>query len=330
MELCLSPPHDAHGGESTGHRSDRVVGLADERARLERLVGVVAGGDGRALVVQGPAGSGKTTLVECAIKSATQFCALRVAGVESERDLAYAGLHRLCAPMLDRLDQLPVPQRQALAAAFGLHSGGQVDMLFLGLAVLGLFAYVSADRPLVCAVDDADRLDEPSRRVLALVARRLRSERIAMVFTVAEQMDDLAGLPELVLRPLTDAEARALLASVVPGPLDTPVRDRIVAESRGNPRGADRGDRRHGRAARRGVRSARDTATDRPDHAADAGSVIGRAGADGTVHAGRRRGARGRSDSAAASGCRAGNRSRQCARRGVARSGPRGIAGDVR
>ncbi len=236
MELCLSPPHDAHGGESTGNRSDRVVGLGDERALLERLVGVVGGGDGRALVVRGPAGSGKTTLVECAIKSATQFRALRVAGVESERDLAYAGLHRLCAPMLDRLDQLPAPQRQALAAAFGLHSGGQVDMLFLGLAVLGLFAYVSADGPLVCAVDDADRLDEPSRRVLALVARRLPSERIAMVFTVAEQMDDLAGLPELVLRPLTDAEARALLASLVPGPLDTPVRDRIVAESRGNPR----------------------------------------------------------------------------------------------
>ena len=99
---------------------------------------------------------------------------LRVAGVESERDLAYAGLHRLCAPMLDRLDRIPLPQRQALGAAFGLHPAGQVDRLFIGLAVLSLFAHVSTDRPLLCAVDDMDRLDEPSRRILALVARRLR------------------------------------------------------------------------------------------------------------------------------------------------------------
>ncbi len=161
---------------------------------------------------------------------------LRVAGVESERDLAYAGLHRLCAPMLDRLDRIPLPQRQALGAAFGLHPAGQVDRLFIGLAVLSLFAHVSTDRPLLCAVDDMDRLDEPSRRILALVARRLRSLQVAMVFTVTEPVEDLAGLPELVLPPLTEAEARTLLASVAPGPLDTPVRDRIVAESRGNPR----------------------------------------------------------------------------------------------
>jgi DNA-binding CsgD family transcriptional regulator len=236
MDLCLPPRHDADGSERTLNRSGRVVGLADEHARLERLLAVVAGGDGRAVVVHGPAGSGKTTLLEHAIGSAPEFCALRVAGVESERDLAYAGLHRLCAPMLDRLNRLPLPQRQALGAAFGLHPAGQVDTLFVGLAVLGLFACVSADRPLLCAVDDADRLDEPSRRILAPVARRLGSLQIAMVLTVMEPVEDLAGLPELVLRPLTDSEARMLLSLVAPGPLDIPVRDRIVAESRGNPR----------------------------------------------------------------------------------------------
>jgi DNA-binding CsgD family transcriptional regulator len=236
MDLCLPPRHDADGSETTSNQSGRIVGLADERARLERLLAVVAGGDGRAVVVHGPAGSGKTTLLEHAIRSAPEFCALRVAGVESERDLAYAGLHRLCSPMLDRLNRLPLPQRQALGAAFGLHPAGQVDTLFVGLAVLGLFACVSADRPLLCAVDNADRLDEPSCRILALVARRLRSLRIAMVLTVTEPVEDLAGLPELALRPLTDSESRMLLALVAPGPLDIPVRDRIVAESRGNPR----------------------------------------------------------------------------------------------
>ena len=236
MDLCLPPWQDADGREPTLNESGRVVGLADEHARLERLLAVVAGGDGRAVVVHGPAGSGKTTLLEHAVRSAPEFCALRVAGVESERDLAYAGLHRLCAPMLDRLNRLPLPQRQALGAAFGLHPADQVDTFFVGLGVLGLFACVSADRPLLCAVDDADLLDEPSRRILALVARRLRSLQVATVLTVTEPVEDLAGLPELVLRPLTEPEARVLLALVAPGPLDIPVRDRIVAESRGNPR----------------------------------------------------------------------------------------------
>src|SRR5262245_61804766 len=221
IDFCLPARHDADGSEPTLNQSGRVVGLADEHARLERLLAAVAGGDGRAVVVHGPAGSGKTTLLEHAIRSAPEFCALRVAGVESERDLAYAGLHRLCAPMLDRLSRLPLPQRQALGAAFGLyHPAGQVDTLFVGLAVLGLFACVSADRPLLCTVDDADLLDEPSRRILALVARRLQSLQIAMVLTVTEPAEDLGGLPELVLRPLTDSESRMLLGLVAPGPLD--------------------------------------------------------------------------------------------------------------
>jgi DNA-binding CsgD family transcriptional regulator/tetratricopeptide (TPR) repeat protein len=237
MELCTFPDHDHRGGALAAHRGAAPVGLAHEHSQLERLFRTASGGEGRAVVVRGPAGGGKTTLLEHALGSASGFCAVRIVGLESERDLPYAGLHRLCAPMFDRLDRLPTPQRDALAAAFGLRPDSGVDVLFLGLAVLGLFADVSSDQPLVCAVDDADRLDEPSRRVLALVARRIRSERIALVFTATEPIDDLAGLPELVLRPLTDADARVLLASVVPGRLDTRVRDRIVAESRGN-RGA--------------------------------------------------------------------------------------------
>jgi DNA-binding CsgD family transcriptional regulator len=235
MELCTSPDHHSRGRESTARWLDSPLGMADEHAELDRLFRSATEGRGQAIVVRGSEGLGKSTLLEHAIGSASGCCVVRVAGLQSERDLAFAGLHRLCAPMLDRLDRLPAPQADALAAGFGFRPGG-VDVLFVGLAVLGLFADVSADQPLVCAVDDADLLDEPSRRVLAVVARRLRSERIALVFTVTEPPEDLAGLPELVLRPLADAAARELLASVIPGPFDARVRDRIVVEAGGNRR----------------------------------------------------------------------------------------------
>ncbi len=235
MDQCLFPELDSPADDSAC-RLDGPIGLVDEHEQLARLFRAVGGGEGRALVIRGECGLGKTTLVDHAVGSVSGFGAARVAGLESERDLPFAGLHRLCAPMQDRVDTLPEPQRDALAAVFGVRPGGSVDLLMVGLGVLGLFADASADEPFVCAVDDADWLDGPSRRVLAFAARRLAAERVALVFTVRERTDDFAGLPELVLRPLTDVDARALLASVVPGPLDDQVRDRIVAESRGNRR----------------------------------------------------------------------------------------------
>jgi DNA-binding CsgD family transcriptional regulator len=236
MDLNVFPEQDSGGSGGIPRRPDGPPGLIHEHEELQRVFRAARDGDGQAIVVRGRSGLGKTTLLDHAIGSIPTLSAVQVAGLDAERDLAFAGLHRLCAPMLASLDRLPAPQRDALGTALGVHPGDQVDLLFLGLAVLGLLADLSADRPLVCAVDDADRLDVPSLRVLAFVARRLRTERIALVFTVTEPVDDLAGLPELVLRPLTPTEGRALLASAVPGPLDTEVRDRIVAESGGNRR----------------------------------------------------------------------------------------------
>ena len=152
-------------------------------------------------------------------------------------ELAFAGLHQLCAPFIDRLDRLPAPQRDALGTAFGLTSGGVPDRFLVGLAVLGLLSDVAEEQALICLLDDAQWLDEASTQVLGFVARRLGAEGVVLVFALREPGENrnLAGLPELTVRPLRDPDARALLASAVPGRLDESVRDRIVAEARGNP-----------------------------------------------------------------------------------------------
>ena len=162
---------------------------------------------------------------------------MRSAGVESEMELAYAGVHQLCAPYLDRLDQLPAPQRQALGIAFGLTTGEVPARFLVGLAVLNLLAELAEEQPLVCIVDDAQWLDRVSAQTVAFVGRRLLAERIALVIAVREPSDelDLAGLPDLVVTGLRDADAGELLASVIKGPLDRRVSDRIIAETRGNP-----------------------------------------------------------------------------------------------
>ena len=150
-------------------------------------------------------------------------------------ELAFAGLHQLCVPMLDRLGNLPGPQNDALATAFGLSSGESPDRFLVGLAALTLLADVSEERPLLCLVDDAQWLDRASAQTLAFVARRLDAEAVAVVFAERESSRELAGLQELAVGGLADEDARALLESVVQGPLDERVRDRIVAETGGNP-----------------------------------------------------------------------------------------------
>jgi DNA-binding CsgD family transcriptional regulator len=217
-------------------RPDRTQMFARERPALERVLDGARRGHGQGFVLRGAPGFGKTTLLDHAVSSAPGFRIARVCGVESERDLSYAALHRLCAPISDRVERLPAPQRDALTAAFGERPGGDIDRFFLGLAVLGLVAEVSAQEPLVCLVDDAHLLDESSLQVLAFVGRRLRTHRVALVFAVREPLPELHGISELILRGLTDAEAHALLTSIVPGRLDSRVRDRIVAEAKGNPR----------------------------------------------------------------------------------------------
>jgi DNA-binding CsgD family transcriptional regulator/tetratricopeptide (TPR) repeat protein len=187
------------------------------------------------LVLRGDAGIGKTALLEHAIGSSSDMRVLRAVGVEAEMELPFAALHQLCLPLLDRLDGLPGPQRDALATTFGLSAGVVPDRFFVGLAVLGLLSDAAEVRPLLCVIDDAQWLDGASAQALGFVARRMLAESVAMVFAAREPSDPLAGLPELVLEGLEDADARAILATVIPGRLDDRVVDELLAETRGNP-----------------------------------------------------------------------------------------------
>lgn len=215
-------------------------GRRDECAALDRLLTDSTAGRSQVLVLRGEAGIGKSALVEHLVQSAAGYRIARAAGVESQMELAFAGLHQLCAPMMDHLDRLPGPQRDALAVAFGLSTGSAPDRFMVGLAVLSLLAEVAEDEPLLCVVDDAQWLDRVSAQTLAFVARRLLAERVTLVFAVRAQtlgpgQDPLVGLREFVVGGLRDDDARALLDSVVPGRIDERVRERIVAEARGNP-----------------------------------------------------------------------------------------------
>jgi hypothetical protein len=217
-------------------------GLRGRRAECEalgRLVASVWAGQSRVLVLRGEAGTGKTALLEYLLERASGCRITRAAGAESEIELAFAGLHQLCAPFLDRLEHLPGPQRDALSTAFGLRDGDVPDRFAVGLAVLGLLSAAAGEQPLVAVVDDAQWLDRASAQALAFVARHLAAGPVAVVFAMRrygqQHEHDLAGLPELVVGGLAGPDARALLDSVVVGPLDEEVRDRIVAETRGNP-----------------------------------------------------------------------------------------------
>ena len=216
-------------------RSARLTGRRSECETLDRLVEAVRAGESRALVVRGEAGVGKTALLDYLADHASGCLVARTTGVQSEMELAFAGVHQLCAPMLDHLDRLPGPQRKALRTALGISAGTAPDRFLVGLAVLGLFSDVAEQRPLICLVDDEQWLDQASAQVLTFVARRLEAESGGLVFAARKPSDDLAGLPELVLEGLAEEDARSLLDAVLPGPLDVRVRDRIVAETRGNP-----------------------------------------------------------------------------------------------
>ena len=212
-------------------------GRAVECAALDVLLDAARRGKSRTVVLRGEAGVGKTALLDYAIGSAQDFRVLRSVGVESEMELAFASLHQLCAPILDRRDTLPGPQSEALEVVFGLDSGPAPDRFLVGLATLSLLAEIANERPLLCVIDDAQWLDGASALAFAFVARRLMAEPISLVFAVREPIDvrELAGLPELMIGGLSEDDARVLLDSTLPGRLDERVRDRIVAESRGNP-----------------------------------------------------------------------------------------------
>ena len=212
-------------------------GRSAERVQLDRLLEAIHAGQSAVLVLRGEAGIGKTALLEYTAERAEGCRVLRAVGVESEMELPFAGLHQLCAPLLDGLERLPLPQREALGIAFGLSSGTRPDRFLVGLALLSLLSDAADQEPLLCLIDDAQWLDLSSAQVLGFVARRLQAESIVFLFAQREpgEFGELAGLPELPLEGLTNAHARELLASVLTGPLDDRVRERLIAETRGNP-----------------------------------------------------------------------------------------------
>jgi DNA-binding CsgD family transcriptional regulator/tetratricopeptide (TPR) repeat protein len=202
---------------------------------IDELLPEARAGRGSALLVRGEAGIGKTALLDYAAGRAGSARVIRASGMESEMELAYAGLHQLCAPLFAGLDWLPEPQRDALRTAFGLSSGGPADRYLIGLAALSLLAAAAEEEPLLCLVDDAQWMDRASVQVMAFVARRLLAESVVMFVATRERSDLFSGLPELVVEGLRGADALSLLVSVIPGRLDERVADELLAETRGNP-----------------------------------------------------------------------------------------------
>jgi DNA-binding CsgD family transcriptional regulator len=220
-------------------RASAFRGRARERQVLDGLLDRIRGGECAVLVIRGEAGIGKTELMRYCARQASGCRLVQIVGVESEMELPLAALHQLCGPLLGGLPALPEPQQRALQVAFGLAAGTAPDPFMVGLAVLSLLGENAAARPLVCLVDDAQWLDEASSQVLGFVGRRLLAEPVLLLFAARESAGEqmFPGLPALTVEGLTEEDARALLTAAVPGPLDERVRDRIVAETQGNPLG---------------------------------------------------------------------------------------------
>jgi DNA-binding CsgD family transcriptional regulator/tetratricopeptide (TPR) repeat protein len=220
---------------SRWRRAAELIGRRAECVLLDQIIGAVRSGQSQALVVHGEPGVGKTALLDYLAVQALGYRVVRSGGVQSEMELPFAGLHQLCVPLLDRLDDLPEPQAGALRTIFGLSSGTTPDRFLVGLAVLNLLSEAAQERPLLCLVDDYQWLDAASAQVLAFVARRLDAESVGLVMATRLIGRELEGLPELVVDGLAEAEAGALLDTVLSGPVDARVREQLIAETRGNP-----------------------------------------------------------------------------------------------
>src|SRR5215469_3821092 len=205
------------GMRTRAEPTSALLGRQRERAILDGLLEDLRSGRGRALVVRGEAGVGKSALLEYVAGAAADIRVARAAGAESEMELAFASLHLLCAPLLDRLERLPAPQRGALGVAFGLREGGAPDRFLVALAVLTLLSEVAEDQPLLCVVDDAQWLDQASAQVLAFAARRLLAEPVGLVFAAREPGEQLRGLADLEVRGLPDLLLDALAVLVTEG-----------------------------------------------------------------------------------------------------------------
>ncbi|MEV5828620.1 AAA family ATPase [Spirillospora sp. NPDC052242] len=211
-------------------------GRRRELAELDALVERARAGRSDALVVCGEAGVGKTAILEhAAARMAADVRVERIVASESEMELAYAGLHQLCGPMMGAAERLPAPQREALEAAFGLRRASAPSPFLVGLAVLGLLTEAAGDRAMFCVVDDAQWLDDASARAVAFAARRLDVEGIVLVLVMRTVGEVFGGLRRLPVEGLGDDDARELLRLAAPGGLDERVRDQLIVEARGNP-----------------------------------------------------------------------------------------------
>jgi DNA-binding CsgD family transcriptional regulator len=229
----MTVPSDGTTFRPPGGRS--LHGRNTERSQLGQILEAARSGESRVLVLRGEPGVGKTALLDYASNAANGMRTFRALGVESEMELAFAALHQLCAPLLDRLTNIPAPQCAALETVFGIREEAPPDRFLVGLAVSSLLADASEEGPLLCVVDDAQWLDRASAQVLGFVARRLLAERILLLFGARRLVDELLGLPELEVVGLRDVDAGVLLDSVTHLRLDKRIRDRIVTETRGNP-----------------------------------------------------------------------------------------------
>lgn len=222
---------------AAGTGSPDFWGRSRERSELDLALARIRGGESAVLVLRGEAGVGKTSLLQYCARQASDCRVTQIVGVESEMEFPFAALHQVCETIIEGIDRLPEPQAQALRVAFGQAAGNAPDRFLVGLAVLSMLAEAAAERPLVCLVDDAQWLDEASCQVLGIAGRRLMNESVLMLFAVRDTSEErwLKGLPVLNVEGLDEQDARALLATAIPGPLDERVRDRLIAETRGNP-----------------------------------------------------------------------------------------------
>jgi DNA-binding CsgD family transcriptional regulator len=216
----------------------QLLDRGTETVVLDGVLTEVRDGLRGVLVLRGDAGIGKTVLLEWAAGQASDMQLARVAGVQAEMAMGFAGLHQLLVPFLGGLDGLPGPQRLALGSAFGLAEGPPPDRFLVGLAALTLLTDAAAGSPVLCLVDDAQWLDQVSVELLGFIARRLYADRVGMLFAVREgegRAGALAGLPELVLGGLPAQAAGELLARSASVRVDGRVSAQVVAEVAGNP-----------------------------------------------------------------------------------------------
>ncbi len=236
VQPTLWPPllRQASGQSRSG---GRMLDRGPERAAIERVLRGVREGFSGTLVLRGGHGTGKTTLLEYAIDSASDLRVSSVIGVESEINLEFAALHQLLVPFRSLLPTLPAPQRDAMNIAFGLESGPPPDLFLVGLAALTLLSRAAEDQPVLCVVDDGHWVDHESAHVLGFMARRLYADRVGLIAAVGESAAQQAfeHLPAITVEGLPDGEARELLRSVIGGPLDAQVAARILADTHNNP-----------------------------------------------------------------------------------------------